>query len=361
MNLLGKLLLWLFWSGLLVLWIRYTFRTYYLYLLLSEFYSETNQTNIIQTGIGASLELCGSQILLQKNKCLMRAIIKFSSNLGEVFPQNLSKQSFLLTERYEGKDTSANISDVSIGSVQVMAILLLDNSDSMEEDSGIHNYSKMFVAQEAVCFFIDTLTQHSENYVAILPFSGDDCTIKDFLTVNSDTIWSNRRAKVVLKKLVRGLSPNDATPLWSAVNLALDQLYKVDRNCYKVIVILSDGLDSNSIHIDRRLIEKVSEMDVPIFTLCYGADQRRNVQDLAILSESSGAGGEQVGSFADIHPRDLPVKLGGIGQGLANVYEIRWRQTGAPSKTEVEVVCNVNYNINKKAYKAEILQTYIAP
>lgn len=67
------------------------------------------------------------------------------------------------------------------------------------------------------------------------------------------------------------------TPLWDAIDTALDQFRQFSDESYKVIICLTDGIDTRSrIPIDY-LIEKVQGNHIPIYTLSYGEGLPRYV------------------------------------------------------------------------------------
>lgn len=308
------------------------------------------------------ITLGGTYIRATPERIIIWTTIKLIDRSGkETYLKRLGVNNFSILESYLGRTNSASILQVASSNVPVRAILVIDKSGSMNEPSGIGSSAKIDVIKNAAVFFVDQLTQSTDNYIAILPFSGDAVTNANFLNSQGGDVWSNRVEKNHLEQSIDRLRAGGNTPLWQAINVALDQLAKINDASYKVIICLSDGMNNRSSKDFNSLLATVKVKQIPIFTIGYGVKGKLNDRELIQLSQESGAGKELVGSFIQVPPSQWASQLQSIGADLANLYELYWEPTGASPETPVNVEIKVSYELNGQHFEAKEQRSYKLP
>jgi hypothetical protein len=174
-------------------------------------------------------------------------------------------------------------------------------------------------------------------------------------------IWSGKNEADLLERAVNRLEAGGNTPLWQAIDVALDELSRIGGESYKVVICLSDGLNNRGSMTVPKLLEKVSRKQIPIFTIGYGGEGKLNDQELIQVSDESGAGKQFVGSFIRVSPKDLSSRLQSIGTDLSNLYELYWGPTGAMPGTRVAVEIEITYDSSGEHFKAREKRSYIFP
>lgn len=308
------------------------------------------------------ITLRGTYIYATPERVIIWTTIKLTDKYGrETYLKRLGGDNFSVVESYLGTTKGAPVLRVVSSEVPVKAILVIDQSGSMGEPSGIDGSAKIEVVKKAAVFFVDQLTQSPANAVAILPFSGRSVSPTNFLRSQDGDVWSNRVEKEYLERSINGLRAGGNTPLWQAVDIALDQLAAADDASYKVIICLSDGKNNRETPDFNSVLTKAREKQIPIFTIGYGAKGKLNDGELIQLSKESGAGKELVGSFIQVPPGEWTFQLQSIGTDLANLYELYWEPTGAPPRTRVGVEIKVLYDLNGQHFTAVEQRFYNMP
>jgi hypothetical protein len=310
-----------------------------------------------------SINTVGTQLIYAgPDKIIIWTTIKLIDRSGkERYLKNLTADNFTITESFSEEMHRASIVKINSANVPVKAILVIDKSGSMTEPSGVIQSAKIEVAKNAVTFFFNQLTSPDKNYVAVLPFSGSKVEAKDFLRNKDGEIWLNNKSKTVLEKSVNGIKAGGNTPLWQAIDLSLDQFPIMNEETYKVIICLSDGIDNASSVTFESLLNKAKEKQIPIFTVGYGSEGQLKSQELIQLSSVSGAGRENAGSFIRVPPEDWSERLGSIGTGITNLYEVYWRPTGAIPGTRVTVQIDVTYELDGEILRTREQRYYVLP
>lgn len=323
----------------------------------------TNDNRIIATKEREpGITLGGTYIHATPDKIIIWTTIKLVDKSGkETYLKRLGMDNFSILESYLGRTNSASILQITSSNVPVRAILVIDKSGSMNEPSGIGGSAKIDVIKNAAVFFVDQLTQSTDNYVAILPFSGDAVTSANFLNSQGGDVWSNKVEKDYLERSINRLRAGGNTPLWQAIDVALDQLAKINDASYKVVICLSDGMNTQRSKDFNSLLATVREKQIPVFTIGYGIQGKLNDRELIQLSQESGAGKELVGSFIQVPPGQWGSQLQSIGADLSNLYELYWEPTGAPPETPVNVEIKVSYELNGQRFEAKERRSYKLP
>jgi von Willebrand factor type A domain-containing protein len=327
-----------------------------------------SQSSINEARIEPGLNFGGVNVYVSPDKIIATATIKLLDKEGkESFIEDVSPRNFTVEETYTDKAHLASIHYFVKAEInkQVKAILLIDNSGSMEENSGVPRsgntqFRKTQIVKKAATDFLG-LTAREGTQIAVLPFAGDKITKEDFIKSVDGHIWWSREQSDDLKKAIRGLRPHGDTPLWDAIDIALDQFRQFSDESYKVIICLTDGMDTRSrIPVDY-LIEKAQGNHIPIYTLGYGEGVNLHEEQLIKLSYVSGAGKIGMGSFIRIHPREWIDKLKDIKMNIENLYDLSWEPTWKIPGAHVRVKVKARFKIFGEVYNQDWEFDYIYP
>jgi Mg-chelatase subunit ChlD len=245
----------------------------------------------------------------------------------------------------------------------VKAILLIDNSGSMKELSGVSRsakseYTKMQIAKRAAVDFVN-LTQAENTNIAVLPFAGEKTSRDSFIKTPEGQIWWSGDQASTLKKSINVLQADGNTPLWEAIDVALEQYRNLSDASYNVIICLTDGQNTKDRIPYFHLLEKVRQKHIPIYTLGYGTNEKLNEKELIEVAIESGAGKQGMGSFIRSHPKDWVDKLKEIRTNIANLYEISWAPTVKTIGAQVSVKIMIDYRVRGERYKKEYDLSYV--
>ncbi len=150
-------------------------------------------------------------------------------------------------------------------------MVVVDSSGSMRGE-------KMDQAKAGVDFFLSRLP--IQDNVGLIGFSNVPTVLVPLATRTEN--MSN------LQLQVQGLIPNGNTSLYDAVDLArqeLDKLNQPDR--INAIVLLSDGADTSSLMTIDQMEDGFGESSIQIFPIAYGADaEKEPLQRIADFSRT---------------------------------------------------------------------------
>lgn len=242
-----------------------------------------------------------------------------------IFPAKvLTENNFKITEHYDEVKTPVSILSVkplAQTETPFKAVFAIDSSASMGESptSGEKKISKVKGSSRfLIKRLLDYCKQGIDVGIAVLKFSGNIVSTSDFMSINSHDIYMNKLKDLntAIDKIVVGGN----TPLWQAVDFALDSC--IQERGYKVIICLTDGMNTpGSIELEN-LIEKVKLLNIPIFTIVYGYGKEIAPDGLIQLAEASKAGKQGIGSFINVSPSDISKVFDNIGDTLVSTYEV---------------------------------------
>ena len=321
-------------------------------------YTEEGQSNL--TG-EPGLKLSGVNIHTSGEKTILSTTIKLLDRKGkERYLTDLDVSNFTVLENDGKKVRNATVMHVEHARTnrQVNAILLMDKSGSMKEPSGVAKYTKMEVAKTAAISFVEQLTQWDNTNIAILPFYGERADVKSFISGRNNDIWWDQRNLPILREYINKLYPGGNTPLLQSLDVSLEQFRGIDDEVYKLIVCLTDGLDTAKGIPYPYLLEKARLRQIPIFTLCYGMIGQLNDDQMIELSKASGAGENGFGSFTQVPPRDWSTKLQSIKDDISHLYDVYWESTSTSPGTNLNVTVRVSYTLDGEQFIKEIEKTY---
>jgi Mg-chelatase subunit ChlD len=326
--------------------------------------AETNgvENNTIEPGINFG----GVSIYVSQDKIIAWTTIKLMDKYGkESYIEDISPRNFTILETHNKKTRTATIYNLEHTEKErsVKAILLIDNSGSMKEPSGVarsakSEYTKMQIAKKAAVDFVG-LTQAEATNIAVLPFAGEKTSRDSFIKAPDGQIWWSRSQASTLKKSISALQADGNTPLWEAIDVALEQYRNLSDASYNVIICLTDGQNTKERIPYFHLLEKVGQKHIPIYTLGYGTHEKLNEKELIELAIESGAGKQGMGSFIRLHPKDWVDKLKEIRTNITKLYEISWAPTVTTIGAQVSVKIKIEYKIQEERYEKEYPLSYV--
>lgn len=148
-------------------------------------------------------------------------------------------------------------------------VLLIDTSGSVKD--------KLFFEQEAANVFLQETLRKNKDLAAVVQFDSEINLVQDFT-------YDLR----LLENSIEDIRAGGATKLYDAIWLAVDELlrYEVGR---RLLVVLSDGDDTQSITKDDDAIQLAQEHDVLIFGIgIKGGRSRANFGKLKEFARETG-------------------------------------------------------------------------
>lgn len=303
--------------------------------------------------------------LVEGNVVVWATITLVDKKGRESYVDNITTRNFTIHESYDGKRREATAFNVvsEIKARAIQTVIVLDNSGSMDGDSGVRDtasrlLTKSTISKRAVTAFIDAVRDDGM-MMAVLPFSGGRASEEDFLRSPDGDIWWTDSQSKELKAEIRSKQPRDATPLWGALSVALDQFHYLDDEMYKVIVCLTDG-DSNSGKITfAQLLERAKKEYIPIYVLGYGEGDKFYEDKLVQLAADSGAGVQEVGSFIRIAPQNWDLVFKRIRKNISKLYQVSWHSQFRTEGAEVSVTLKLKCNLDGQDYEKDYDLRYI--
>ncbi|MDA2934753.1 VWA domain-containing protein [Acidobacteria bacterium AH-259-D05] len=183
-------------------------------------------------------------------------------------------------------------------------VLLIDTSGSVKD--------KLRFEQMAAAEFLSQTLRKNKDMAAVVQFDSDLALVQDFTYDYS-----------VLENAINSIRAGGATKLYDAIWVSVDELlrHEVGR---KVMIILSDGADTQSTVRDEEAIRIAQEEDVVIYGI--GVRSRRFDSDFGKLEKfAKSTGGLFFNSKADLERlREAFTK---INQGIKNQYNLGYVST----------------------------------
>jgi VWFA-related protein len=195
---------------------------------------------------------------------------------------------------------------------------------------------------------------------------GDEVAISETFT---------RNATALLAELPSTINPNAPTPLWRALDQAMDA-FGAEGDERKVILVLSDGKDSGQIGIGQpvasqaEVIDRARRDDVMIYAIGMRSRRRQPRMpgmgpgglEAAMLADLPDPGLARVaeetgGGYAEIRPsEDLAAAFARVADELHGQYLLGY----APPKRDGKVH-EVGVRITTKGLKPRAKKSYVAP
>ncbi|MBN2209083.1 MAG: VWA domain-containing protein [Candidatus Coatesbacteria bacterium] len=152
------------------------------------------------------------------------------------------------------------ITDVTVKSIREIAtVLLIDTSGSM--------LGKMDKVADGVSKYLEGLGPDDE--VMVMEFNswrGDTPVVQDFTT----------DPELILEQ-IKKVKPRGQTALYDAISDGSDKFFPDHRDATKVIIVLSDGSDNNSVREWFTAIRFAKEHDIKVFFVALGPDADRRM------------------------------------------------------------------------------------
>lgn len=273
--------------------------------------------------------------------------------------EKLGTDNFSISESHAGEIIKTKIVNVQpIGKskelTNINIVFVIDNSGSMNEKTD-SEYSKIKKVKDAVKSLIESIRQRQtatniDYSLAVLPFSSKEIT---FFHDRSSDIWHEN--VFILHKYVDQLQASGNTPLWDAINSALDKISA--KEGYKIIIVLTDGLDNASSITFEQLIKILEHKNIPIFSIGYGLEEFA-FQSLERLSILSGAGENSVGSYMNIGPNEVVRIFDTIGDSVASAYKVCYEPAFNTPGSQVLVEMKVVYKTLFGTYETSETRSY---
>ncbi len=183
-------------------------------------------------------------------------------------------------------------------------VLLIDTSGSVKD--------KLAFEQEAASEFLRQTLRKNKDLAAIVQFDSEVSLIQDFTYDYS-----------VLENAILSIRAGGSTKLYDAIWVSVNELlrHEVGR---RMLVILSDGADTQSLTRDNEALKIAQEYDVVIYGL--GVRSRRFDSDFGKLKKfAEGTGGLFFNSEVDL--QKLREAFRRINRGIKNQYALGYVST----------------------------------
>jgi Ca-activated chloride channel family protein len=183
-------------------------------------------------------------------------------------------------------------------------VLLVDTSGSVKD--------KLRFEQEAANVFLAETLRKNKDLAAVVQFDSDINLVQDF-TYDLK----------ILEHSIEDIRAGGATKLYDAIWVAVDELlqHEVGR---KILVVLSDGADTQSVMKEEDAIRIAQERDVMIFGIgVRGGRMRSDFGTLKKFAERTG------GRFynSKVKLSELQKAFAAINQAIKNQYNIGYVST----------------------------------
>ena len=183
-------------------------------------------------------------------------------------------------------------------------VLLIDTSGSVKD--------KLAFEQEAASEFLSQTLRKNKDLAAVVQFDSEVSLIQDFTYDYS-----------VLENAIQSLRAGGSTKLYDAIWVSVNELlrHEVGR---RMLVILSDGADTQSLTRDNEALKVAQEQDVVIYGI--GVRSGRFDSDFGQLKKfAEGTGGLFFNSKVDL--QKLREAFTRINRGIKNQYALGYVST----------------------------------
>ncbi len=183
-------------------------------------------------------------------------------------------------------------------------VLLIDTSGSVKDKLGF--------LQEAASEFLSQTLRKNKDLAAVVQFDSEVSLIQDFTYDYS-----------VLEDAILSIRAGGSTKLYDAIWVSVNELlrHEVGR---RMLVILSDGADTQSMTRDNEALKVAQEQDVVIYGI--GVRSRRFDSDFGKLKKfAEGTGGLFFNSNVDL--QKIREAFRRINRGIKNQYALGYVST----------------------------------
>jgi Ca-activated chloride channel family protein len=214
-------------------------------------------------------------------------------------------------------------------------VLLVDTSGSVKD--------KLFFEQQAAAIFLEETLRKDKDLAAVVQFDSEINLVQDFT-------YDIR----LLENSIEDIRAGGATKLYDAIYVSVNELLKHEVG-RKVLVVLSDGDDTQSIVEDDEAIKEAQDNDVVIFGIgVQGGRSRANFGKLREFSRETG------GLFFNSKARleNLREAFSKINRAIKNQYAIAYipkNQERDGSFREIKV------NVKRRGVDVSHRRGYYAP
>jgi len=215
--------------------------------------------------------------------------------------------------------------------------LVIDSSSSMRGKS-------FKAAQNAAEQFVQNLQAHDR--AAIVQFSS---TVRTALDFTSD--------KQQLSNAIRSLHADGGTKLWDAVIYSLKAT--TNKQGRKVVVVLSDGDDTESSRSLNDTIQYAQKTGIPVYTIGLGVSPH-TVKALRKLADYSKAGTKGQGYYHAPTAADLSNLYDSIATKLKKTYLVSWASHGMPGD-HVTAIVDITYTGAHGTFTEQTKASYQLP
>lgn len=154
----------------------------------------------------------------------------------------------------------------------VHVVFCLDYSGSMLRDS---RYDNLIDAMDYILTDraeADLLQFSEEDIVEIIPFSS-----------KAEDVWEGSNEELLAK--IKSRSPGGETALYPATKRALELLDDEDKNKFNIsIIVMTDGQGNVGTFESLEKYYKERKLNIPIYSIKFGAADERQLQNLQLLS-----------------------------------------------------------------------------
>lgn len=235
------------------------------------------------------------------------------------YVSDLKKEDFQVWEERIPQEIQFFAQETGPDAQPLTMVLLLDTSGSIKEN--------LSFVQEAATQFLKETLRKNKDMAAVIQFDSEINLVQDF-TYDYQ----------VLEHSIFNIQAGGATKLYDAIWVAVEDLLKPEVG-RKLMVVISDGADTQSMVSDQEAIEMAQNEDVVIYGI--GVRSRRFDSDFGKLKKFAQSTG---GRFFDsrLRPDELERAFRLINREIKNQYSLGYYSTnpnrdGSFRKIEVQI------------------------
>ncbi len=214
-------------------------------------------------------------------------------------------------------------------------VLLIDTSGSVKDKLGF--------LQEAASEFLSQTLRKNKDLAAVVQFDSEVSLIQDFTYDYS-----------VLEDAILSIRAGGSTKLYDAIWVSVNELlrHEVGR---RMLVILSDGADTQSMTRDNEALKVAQEQDVVIYGI--GVRSRRFDSDFGKLKKfAEGTGGLFFNSKVDL--QKIREAFRRINRGIKNQYALGYVSTNPRRDGSFR---EIKFRMKRSGLKVTHRKGYYAP
>ena len=264
---------------------------------------------VIEKPLVASPQLAESTATISKNVEEVRLVFTVLDRHGRTIP-GLGRQDVLV--RDAGSQIAEFTSFVASSDLPLRLGLLVDSSDSMR---------KGFAGEQlAAAEFLERVLRPGIDVGFVLGFSA------------TGTRKTSDEGTPALVTLIRGFQPGGQTSLYDAICAACSDELISARETFpvrRVIVLLSDGEDTQSRHNLQDAIASAQRAEIAVYAVSVHSSRYEFPGDRVLKELAAGTGGR---AFILNNYRQLAPVFAQIEDELRSQYVLTYRRSQAPSR-----------------------------